>query len=53
MPGVHGHNSTAAAVYAAREAQSISHSKPPVVLLSGIPKEKIITKKSNDVAARL
>ncbi|EAS30698.3 HLH DNA binding protein [Coccidioides immitis RS] len=30
MPGVHGHNSTAAAVYAAREAQSISHSKPPV-----------------------
>ncbi|KAI1925461.1 basic helix-loop-helix protein [Ophidiomyces ophidiicola] len=30
MPGVHGHNSTAAAVYAAREAQSIGHAKPPV-----------------------
>ncbi|WEW56443.1 basic helix-loop-helix protein [Emydomyces testavorans] len=30
MAGVHGHNSTAAAVYAAREAQNISHAKPPV-----------------------
>lgn len=30
MTNVHGHNSTAAAVYAAREAQSISQIKPPV-----------------------
>lgn len=30
MTNVHGHNSTAAAVYAAREAQSMNQMKPPV-----------------------